>query len=639
MSGDPFESIEAVKRACCRLQSAAGVGTGYLIGERLVATCEHVVKDLELGDEVKARFGNSSATPIVATVAQVAARADVALLELSDAVSDAVPLPLSSKPLMRQDFTAFGFPAFAEPLGVALAGLVTDRNAEIPGKLQGLALFSAMLGANPPTSVGGFSGSPVVIGGEVVGHISSVLGAGSAMRQPHLGYAYAVPATGVLTLCGTPPVVQPPSQPPTPEADIEKLTQKFSELQFAASGKDIRRVIERAKQDGTLTPELRLYAAEVLISFALPADALGVLDGMKGERAQELYALCLSLQGDYAGGLQYAPTMKASAEAQGIIGGMFKRRWLATNNPAHLRSAFTRYFQAYTALGLDHYPGVNAAACALYLHKPEQSQQIAKEIAQQLGNKARDKWEQASYGESLLLSGDLESAREAYQEAGNLLGVGTRNVAVMSAQARRNLRYLKLPSDALDDALPFVPRVAAFTGHRQGAKLAPENIPRIRKRLDEILADQQIQFGYCSAASGSDLLFIEAMLSREAEVHVFLPFPAEHFRKTSVGPEPEWEARFDAAMDTLGPRVQVLSNAVPAPDDSTPYVRCNYALQEAARQQAKLLSNTPLLVAVVAASAEQDERAPGGTADAVRAWLNLGESSVERIDPEIRMPA
>jgi hypothetical protein len=192
----------------------------------------------------------------------------------------------------------------------------------------------------------------------------------------------------------------------------------------------------------------------------------------------------------------------------------------------------------------------------------------------------------------------------------------------------------------LNDALPAERRVAAFTGHRAGDDLPPEHIPFVHDRLAEILTEREIQFGYCSAASGSDLLFIEALLARDAEVHVFLPFPAEHFREVSVGPDEHWKDRFDRVMGKLpAHRVKVLSNEAPAPDDPKPYVRCNAAIHEAARAQAKLLGGVPLLVAVVAARAEQEDRAAGGAADALRAWLSSGERDVERIDPQPELDA
>ena len=45
--------------------------------------------------------------------------------------------------------------------------------------------------------------------------------------------------------------------------------------------------------------------------------------------------------------------------------------------------------------------------------------------------------------------------------------------------------------------------------------------------------------GFASAACGSDILFLEAMLARGGTIHIVLPWPAEEFVKTSVEIVPE----------------------------------------------------------------------------------------------------
>ena len=40
--------------------------------------------------------------------------------------------------------------------------------------------------------------------------------------------------------------------------------------------------------------------------------------------------------------------------------------------------------------------------------------------------------------------------------------------------------------------------------------------------------------GFSSAACGTDILFLEAMIARGAAVHIVLPWPADEFVKTSV---------------------------------------------------------------------------------------------------------
>lgn len=633
-SPSPPAELAQIKAACCLLESDAGVGTGYLVGDLIVATCAHVVGSLKRGEVIKARFGDSGRQAFVAAVVdQVEAKADCALLKLREPLPGVTPLLLADVTPEDHEWLAYGFPAFADGLGVPLSGSVMDRDAFIPGNLRGLALFSPILGAHPPASIGGFSGSPVLCGARVVGHLSSVLGAKGALKQPHLGYAYAAPAQGVRALLGLPaPIATSLTRAPISEATVAQLSDVFSRLQFASSGTEVLSWLESV---APANDALRLYAAEMLLGFALPKAALKVLGEVSGQRARELTALALSLDGQAAKASALAAMLPITAEAGGIAGGILKRRWLATRNTAHLRSAFFKYFEAYEATS-DHYPGVNAAACALYLGEVKESRRLAEEVAASLRDKERGKWEQASYAEACLLLSEVELARTEYQKAAALLGTGTRHLAVMRAQAIRNLKYLKVETQGLEPLLPRTKRAAAFTGHRISANFPEDRVAFVRDRIHDAIEEQDIGFGYCSAAGGADLLFIEALLDRELEVQVFLPFPKEHFKDTSVGPDKLWLARFDDLMERLGPhRVTELSDSPPNQGDDTPYVLCNAAIHRAARAQANVLFDAPMLLAVVAASSEGLKRAPGGAADAIRAWQLGGDGEVLRIDPVV----
>ena len=56
--------------------------------------------------------------------------------------------------------------------------------------------------------------------------------------------------------------------------------------------------------------------------------------------------------------------------------------------------------------------------------------------------------------------------------------------------------------------------------------------------------------GYSSAACGTDILFLEAMLERGAETHIFLPFAKEEFIETSVRRAGgNWVSRFESVLD------------------------------------------------------------------------------------------
>src|SRR5262249_53234014 len=70
----------------------------------------------------------------------------------------------------------------------------------------------------------------------------------------------------------------------------------------------------------------------------------------------------------------------------------------------------------------------------------------------------------------------------------------------------------------------------------------------IREELDRL----NPAVGYCSGASGSDLLFAELMLERHKELHLVLPFARHDFYHTSIdfGLEElgDYRRRFDAVV-------------------------------------------------------------------------------------------
>ena len=65
--------------------------------------------------------------------------------------------------------------------------------------------------------------------------------------------------------------------------------------------------------------------------------------------------------------------------------------------------------------------------------------------------------------------------------------------------------------------------------------------------------------GYCSAACGSDILFAERMLERDAELNIVLPFTRKDFYNTSVDFDLDemfaWRRRCDALLDNSAVKV------------------------------------------------------------------------------------
>src|SRR5205085_5304295 len=96
-----------------------------------------------------------------------------------------------------------------------------------------------------------------------------------------------------------------------------------------------------------------------------------------------------------------------------------------------------------------------------------------------------------------------------------------------------------------------------FSGHmvdapdRRTPRFPPSKEGEVRELLEKQLAAMNAGIGFASAASGSDILFLEAMLARGGKIHLVLPWPAEEFVNTSVAiaGDGAWVERFHRLLD------------------------------------------------------------------------------------------
>jgi tetratricopeptide (TPR) repeat protein len=297
-----------------------------------------------------------------------------------------------------------------------------------------------------------------------------------------------------------------------------------------------------------------------------------------------------------------------------------------------LQSAFQAAFESFERTG-DPSAGSEAASLALQLGDHAECRSIAQRVLTMLdrGNMDRLNYRQlASGAEAYLLLGEMDQARQWYRKVAVSSSDHHDAIAAMRKQARINLEALGLDRHALDELLP-IPRIAAFAGHMVDApgraipRFPSGKIEAVRHALAERLRSLKIGYGFCSAARGSDILFIEELKKTGSRPKVFLPFPREHFKKTSVGDG--WNERFDAALNGLV--VVELSQSVPGQDRRPEaYAACNRAIRQDAIAKATSLDEQPILLAVYNGNPGDGT---GGTADAVREWRHT-HHQIEIID-------
>lgn len=312
----------------------------------------------------------------------------------------------------------------------------------------------------------------------------------------------------------------------------------------------------------------------------------------------------------------------------------------ASGKAKHLRRAYEFYGQAYRATG-GYWSGINAATVALLLGQREEAVALARQVDAQcraeLANVARDGgdryWLVSTLGEAALLSGNWAAAEDWYEKA---LELGRGNWGSLQS-TRHNARLLLQQLDGDQgrvDRIFRVPSVAVFSGHmidrpdrevpRFPASAEQEIKEAIRARLEKVNAG----FGYASAACGSDILFHEAILERNGESHVVLPYEKEFFVEDSVdiAGNPVWGARCDSVIARAAQVLEASKRSQICGRVS--YMFANLMLHGLASVHAEQLE-TRLVPMAVWDGLPGD--GPDGTAGTVARWKSLG-LEVEIID-------
>ena len=293
------------------------------------------------------------------------------------------------------------------------------------------------------------------------------------------------------------------------------------------------------------------------------------------------------------------------------------------------------YTQAFSATG-DYFPGINAATMTLIAGDETSSASMAQRvltICEGLIDTAAsdDYWLPATLGEVCLLLGRHTQAAEWYGKAATLAAHRFGDIASMRRQVKMLSAYLTVDEGVF--AALEMPRVVAFAGHmidRPGAghERFPSSIEgRVAAKMRETLQRLEAGFGYSSAACGADILFIEAMLERGAEVHAVMPFKREDFVDTSVRFAGDtWISRFEAALEEATTVTYACEEGYL--NDDTLFQYAADLVGGMSLLRGEQLGVEPLLLAVLDSEASVKT---GGTAENVQRWRQQARS-VEILD-------
>jgi hypothetical protein len=339
---------------------------------------------------------------------------------------------------------------------------------------------------------------------------------------------------------------------------------------------------------------------------------------------------------------------KIDGETLGILARTYKDLWVLERQPQKRKEKLKKGFKFYSEgfqWALDQnmpecldgavYNGINAATTALVLGEDSQARSLANKVLEacekKLEENPHDYWALASKGEAALILKEWNMARDLYSQAAETGKSHYQRLSSTRRQARILLEHLGKDKYLLDHCFR-IPRVIVFTGHAIDPPGQPEPIfPQkfaiaVRREIEARLEKLDAGIGYSSAACGSDILFLEAMLKRRGEINVMLPFKRSQFKRTRVDiiPRALWGKRFTRALKQAA-QVRVASayhrNLDPAIDEFAALL-----LDGMANLRAKML-DTEMKPVVVWDGRTSD--IPGGVSSQVQHWRSYG------IEPEI----
>ncbi|HZT86458.1 MAG TPA: adenylate/guanylate cyclase domain-containing protein [Stellaceae bacterium] len=331
-------------------------------------------------------------------------------------------------------------------------------------------------------------------------------------------------------------------------------------------------------------------------------------------------------------------------EALGSLGGTWGDLAAETTEPGErdrcLRNAAACYERAHalaaTVALADRraWIAINAAAIAVIQGDNARAQTLATETmgicraalgrGAELGFSAYALYTAAA--EAALIRGELDEAREWYLRAASEAPGRLGDVAATRRQAKLLLEHLRLDPTLYDCCLPL-PRVVAFVGHmidhpdRPSPRFPASLEHAVRHAIAGELDNLRPGYGFSSAACGGDILFLEAMAERDAEIHVVLPHQAEEFRRVSVefAPDAAWGARFEAVL-SRATRVIMATQQRLASSPVT-YFFTNMLVKGLATIRARQLDTECCLLALWDGQIGDGH---GGTATVVQEWRKLG---------------
>ena len=397
-----------------------------------------------------------------------------------------------------------------------------------------------------------------------------------------------------------------------------------------------------SKPERSLAEDIRevrdlLATSQNLAAVDHAHEALRAVDTLAGEAAQlgYLYALASARVGAPGTAARIIEKLRAAAttdatlaaDIESLAGRVAKDTFIETGSDAALNAAILAYQHADQLCPSVH-ACINAASMLRLAGRSAEATALAQRVAGQLADQQEGDthWEEATRGEAALLLGQFDTACGNYRTANRRAGRRFGDIASMRHQLQLLARVLPDAARALAE-IPG-PRVIAFSGHMiDSAGRASPRFPAgieeaVRGEVERAVAASLPVIGYAQAACGSDILFCEALLAREQEINIVLPFSQDDYIEQSVvRGGPNWLPRFVRVM-SMATSVSYATSERYLGDD-TLFEHASDLIQGMAFLRAKELAVVPHMLVV---SDRSQPGAVGGTLATLETWSSQAKS-------------
>ena len=332
-------------------------------------------------------------------------------------------------------------------------------------------------------------------------------------------------------------------------------------------------------------------------------------------------------------------------ETQSLLASAYKDLWeYSTDQDSkkkYAELAIARYGEGFFTNSFDnlrtsqrkeletqYYPCINISFMYFFSDEIETAKEYAekaKRICEKLKSDGKNEyWVQATEAEALLVLGEIKDSVMSYVEAVSLPDAqpswisSTRKQAFQIAGQYDDDKIL----DQIKTAFPTL-GIVAFSGHvldQPGSdpRFPPEAEGAAKSEIVKALEEMNASCGYSSAACGTDIIFLESMIERGAETHIFLPFAKKDFIEISVRRAGgNWVSRFERVLD-LATSIHYVTKEGYYGENAL-FSFCNNILLGFAAMRGRGMDEDPNLLVFW----DGQPGAKGGTGEIVKQWRSF----------------